>query len=110
MKAKLRERIDVDTYALYERAEACHANGMENLPVFATAVILGNMAGLKKEGLGGMTGFASLFLGLRVLYTVAYLTTTTRAPTLLRSGLWFTGTILCFRTIVKAAKSLGGSS
>lgn len=47
MKAKLKDRLDAETYAKYERAEACHANGMENLPLFATAVVLGNMAGLK---------------------------------------------------------------
>ena len=29
MKAKLKERLDAETYAKYERLEACHANGME---------------------------------------------------------------------------------
>lgn len=28
MKAKLKERLDAETYAKYERLEACHANGM----------------------------------------------------------------------------------
>ncbi|OCK82655.1 hypothetical protein K432DRAFT_380267 [Lepidopterella palustris CBS 459.81] len=32
-----------DTFAAYEHAEACHANGMENLPLFVSAGILGNM-------------------------------------------------------------------
>jgi predicted nucleic acid-binding Zn-ribbon protein len=27
MKAKLKERLDDETYAKYERLEACHANG-----------------------------------------------------------------------------------
>jgi hypothetical protein len=32
MKGKLRERLSEEDYALYERAEACSANGLENLP------------------------------------------------------------------------------
>ena len=108
MKAKLKDRLDADTFALYERAEACHANGMENLPLFAAAVILGNLAGLKKEGLGGMTGFAGTYLAMRLAYTAVYLTTKTQGPTVLRSGLWVAGFSLCFRIIFKAAKALGG--
>jgi len=109
LKAKLKERLPADAFAQYERAEACHANGMENLPLFATAVILGNMAGLRKEGLGGMTEFATTFLAVRVAYTVVYLTNKTQGPTLLRTGLWALGTGLCFRIILKAAKALGAS-
>ncbi|KAF2463192.1 uncharacterized protein BDR25DRAFT_307939 [Lindgomyces ingoldianus] len=109
LKANLKERLDADTFATFERAEACHANGMENLPLFATAVILGNVAGLKKEGLGGMNGFAGLYLALRLAYTSVYLTHTTQGPTLLRSGLWIASVGLCFRVIFKAAKALGGA-
>ncbi|KAF2706873.1 hypothetical protein K504DRAFT_459298 [Pleomassaria siparia CBS 279.74] len=109
MKAKLKERLPKDTYALYERAEACHANGMENLPLFAAAVILGNMGALQKDGLAGMTGFAATFLAVRVAYTASYLTTSTNGPTFLRSGLWIAGFSMCFRIIFKAAKALGAS-
>jgi hypothetical protein len=31
LKAKLKDRLGPETFAKYERAEACHANGMENL-------------------------------------------------------------------------------
>lgn len=109
MKAKLKDRLDPNTFALYERLESCHANGMENLPLFTAAVILGNLAGLKKEGLGGMNGFAASFLAVRVAYTIIYVRTTTQGPTVLRSGLWVAGLGLCFRIILKAAKSLGGA-
>lgn len=108
MKAKLKDRLDDDSFSLYERLEACHANGMENLPLFATSIILGNLAGLKKEGIGGMTGFAATFLAVRLAYTAVYIGNTTQGPTLLRSGLWVTGVGLCFRIIFKAAKALGG--
>lgn len=109
MKAKLKDRLSAEEYAKYERLEACHANGMENLPLFATAVVLGNMAGLKRDGLGGMTGFAATFLAIRLAYTIIYVNHTTQGPTLIRSGLWAAGVGLCFRIIVKAAKALGGA-
>ncbi|KAF2786020.1 hypothetical protein K505DRAFT_330634 [Melanomma pulvis-pyrius CBS 109.77] len=109
LKAKLKERLPADRFALYERAEACHANGMENLPLFASAVVLGNMAGLKKDGLSGMTGFAGIYLAIRLAYTAIYLNTNTQGPTVLRSALWVAGFSTCFRIIFKAAKALGGS-
>lgn len=107
LKATLKEKLDGKTYDLYERAEACHANGMENLPLFATAVILGNMAGLKRDGMGGMAGFAGLFLAVRAAYTVVYLSQKSIGVSLIRSGLWAFGSALCVRVMVKAAKAMG---
>jgi uncharacterized MAPEG superfamily protein len=66
------------------------------------------MAGLKKQGLDGMTGFAALFLAVRVAYTGVYVTHETQGPTAVRSGLWMAGVALCFRTIFRAARVLGG--
>lgn len=106
LKSKLKDTLDADTYAAYERAEACHANGMENLPLFASAIILGNMAGLKRHGIQGMTGFAGLFLALRVAYTAVYLGTKTNGPTLVRSGIWAAGTVLCVRVMMTAAQAM----
>ncbi|KNG51466.1 adp-ribosylation factor [Stemphylium lycopersici] len=34
MKAQLKQRIPAESYAMYERMEACHANGMETSPRF----------------------------------------------------------------------------
>ena len=31
LKAKIKNRLGKEEFAKYERAEACHANGMENL-------------------------------------------------------------------------------
>jgi uncharacterized MAPEG superfamily protein len=109
LKAKLKERLGPKVFAKYERAEACHANSMENLPLFTAAVILGNMAGLEQEGLGGLNGFAASFLAVRLAYTTAYLTHETQGPTAVRSALWAVGVGLCLRVIFKAAKALGGA-
>ncbi|KAF2690993.1 hypothetical protein K458DRAFT_412309 [Lentithecium fluviatile CBS 122367] len=109
LKAKLKNSLDPETFAKYERAEACHANGMENLPLFTSAVILGNLAGLKKEGFGGLNGFAASYLAIRLAYTAVYLTHKTQGPTAMRSALWAAGVGLCLRVIFKAAKALGGA-
>jgi uncharacterized MAPEG superfamily protein len=126
LKSKLKDRLSAEEFAKYERLEACHANGMEvrfsctifanqtqayyvqNMPLFAAAIVLGNMAGLKKQGLDGLNGFAGLFLAVRLLYTGVYATHQTQGPTAARSVLWFTGVALCFRTIIRAARALGG--
>lgn len=42
----LEKNVPRDALARYERAEAAHANGMENAPYFIGAVLAGNLAGL----------------------------------------------------------------
>ncbi|RYN94955.1 hypothetical protein AA0121_g181 [Alternaria tenuissima] len=107
LKAQLKQRLPAVTYAKYERMEACHANGMENLPLFIGAVILGNMAGLAQNELAK---FGASFLAVRIAYTIAYITTSTQAPTLIRSSLWIAGVSLCFRTIIRAAGAMAAEA
>jgi uncharacterized MAPEG superfamily protein len=107
MKAKLKARLPAETYAKYERLEACHANSMESFPLFTAAIVLGHVAGLKKEDL---TSFAAYFLVVRTAYMAVYATHKTRGQTLLRTAIWYVGVGLCFKTIVQAAKAMGGRS
>ena len=58
------------------------------------------MAGLAAEELDT---FVAFFFAVRIAYTVAYITTSTQAPTLIRSGLWVAGISLCFRVILRSA-------
>ncbi|KAB2101504.1 hypothetical protein AG0111_0g10236 [Alternaria gaisen] len=100
LRAQLKQRLTAVTYTKYKRMEACHANGMENLLLFIGAVVLGNIAGLGQNELAKL---AAWFLAVRIAYTVAYITTSTQAPTLIRSSLWIAGVSLCFCTIIRAA-------
>lgn len=102
LKAKLKARLPAETYAKYERLEACHANSMESFPLFIAAIVLGNVAGLKKEEL---TSFAAWFLVVRVAYMLVYASMKTKGPTLVRTGIWYVGVGLCIKTIVQAAKA-----
>ncbi|KAL6706502.1 hypothetical protein ACN47E_005441 [Coniothyrium glycines] len=104
MKAKLQKQLSPDVFARYERYESCHKNGLESLPLFVSAVVLGNLAGLKRDE---MSTFAASFLAVRLLYTVVYTTHTTQGMGGLRTGIWYVGSILCFRTIIRAAGALG---
>ncbi|KAF1915105.1 hypothetical protein BDU57DRAFT_517909 [Ampelomyces quisqualis] len=54
---------------------------MENLPLFATAVVLGNMAGLENQGLDGLNGFVALYLIIRMAFIGVYITHQTQGPT-----------------------------
>lgn len=65
------------------------------------------MVGLAEEELDT---FVSSFLAVRMAYTVAYITTSTQAPTLIRSGLWVAGLSLCFRVILRSAAVMDGGS
>ncbi|EOD45996.1 Membrane-associated eicosanoid glutathione metabolism protein [Neofusicoccum parvum] len=57
-QASLKTAVPAATLARYERAEAAHRNGMENLPFFAAAVLAAKWAGVEEElcedrGVGG---------------------------------------------------------
>lgn len=78
------------------------------MPLFAAAVILGNLAGLKRSGFDGLNGFVASFLAVRLAYTGVYVTHQTQGPTVIRSLLWIAGVALSFRKIIQAAKALGG--
>ncbi|EON61253.1 hypothetical protein W97_00466 [Coniosporium apollinis CBS 100218] len=108
--SKYAETLDKQTYARWERCEAAHQNSMENMPLFASAVILGNMAGLKREGLDGMNGFAGAFLAIRALYAFVYINNNTQGTSYIRSALWGTGMAMCVRVMVKAAKAMSGTT
>ena len=71
---------------------------MENLPVFAVALLMGHLARLE-----GLNLFAGGYLGLRVLYTGVYLRTETKRWSFLRSGVWGVGSVWALCVMFKAA-------
>jgi len=101
----IQKSVPAACFAKYERAESAHKNGMENLAVFATAVVLGNLAKLPSEKLNAVTG---LFLALRVAYTVAYVQISDHKKSFVRTGLWASGVACCMYLIVSAGNVLRG--
>ena len=89
----IQKSVPANVLATYERSEAAHKNGMENLPLFISAIILGNLAKLPASTLNGA---AAAYLGLRVAYTYAYINTTNEKASFARTGIWATslGTLM----------------
>lgn len=99
----LRKSTPREIYARYERGEAAHKNGMENLPLFVGAVLAGNFAKLETRTLNL---FVVLFLLIRSLYTLCYVSISSQRLSYLRSTTWFAGAALCMGMFVKAGFAL----
>lgn len=95
----LKKNLSKEDFGKFERARAAHVNGYENFPLFAAAVICGNMAKLDPGTLNTMTG---LFLVLRTVYNVAYVRTTTQQWSILRTGVWASSVLCCLFLLSKA--------
>lgn len=103
----IQKSVPQPTFLMYERARACHNNGMENMSLFIGAIILGNMANLDNETLNWGAG---TFLVLRALYTVAYVKIESKKASFLRTLVWVAGVITCLWMTVKAAGVIAKAS
>jgi uncharacterized MAPEG superfamily protein len=98
--AELQRSVPADILARHERAEAAHRNGLENLPIFAAAVLAANVAGLDR---GLVDAHAAVFLGLRVVYTLIYINVGKGKASFARTGVWLSSILVCFSLIGRAA-------
>ena len=70
--------------AKLKRREAAHVNGLENFPLFAAAMIVGNDAGLES----GTLNFCGVgYLACRCVYSWLYITVTKERTSYLRYAL-----------------------
>jgi len=69
--------------------------------------LLGVFAGLPASQINR---FAAKYLAVRVAFAVAYLGITDLRASFIRTGLWWTGNVLCFRTLLAATRALNASS
>lgn len=68
------------------RAHGAHLNSFEAFPLFAVAVIVAQLTGAEQSRVDAL---ALAFIGLRLLYAIAYLAD----KATLRSLLWFAGMV-----------------
>lgn len=85
------------------RAESAQANGMENISLFATAVVAGNMAHLSTSFLNGLS---IAYVVSRAVYNVLYITNTSAARAQARSAVFFAGVGCMMGLFVGAANKL----
>lgn len=104
----LKKRLTAAEFAAFERAESCHRNHLENMPLYVAAVFAGLLAENKLgKGSIGLESFVYGWNLIRILYTANYLTTETKLWSYLRSLLYFTGTGWAFAILYRAAKAIG---
>ena len=95
-----------------------HSNCMEQIPLFASAVLSSLLAervatpsiqigGTSTLDPTGLTTYIAAWFAIRAAYTVAYVSISDHKTSLIRSALWAVGTGLSAWQIVKAAKVLG---
>ncbi|ODQ51468.1 hypothetical protein SAICODRAFT_95668 [Saitoella complicata NRRL Y-17804] len=99
----LKDKVSHDVYTKAVRAEAAHKNNLEGFPLFATALLAGNFAGVEASLLNK---FAAFYVGGRVLYNALYTYTTREATSQARSVLWLGLTSSCLYVLVKAAQGV----
>ncbi|KAG9236108.1 hypothetical protein BJ875DRAFT_457433 [Amylocarpus encephaloides] len=100
---KLRTATPAEAYGRYERAEAAHKNGFENLPLFVGAILAGNLAGLSSVDLNRFTG---AYLAMRALYTLVYVNVTRNSTSFFRTAIWLASTMGCMAVYVKSGIAL----
>lgn len=106
--ASIKKRLSPRDFAAYERAEGCHRNGLENMPLFVAAIFAGFLAE-QKAGVGsvGLGTFALWGLVVRVGYTFSYLMIEDKSWALVRTAFYNVGVFWAFTVIVRAAMKLG---
>jgi len=101
----------------YQRAENAQSNNMEQLPLFAAAVLAsiiaerltlkGASATVTGGDVTGLTTFVGAWFAVRAAYCVAYVLIADHATSFIRSALWSTGSVLAVYQIYKAAQIIG---
>lgn len=100
---KTKQRLSPQDFAAYERAESCHRNALENMPLFIAGIFAGLLAEKEAGRDLGTSLFAASWLVVRTLYTINYINTASIKWSYARSALYFIGTFLCFGMIGRAA-------
>lgn len=97
------QSIDSATKGQLLRLHAASANGLENIGLFAAAVVAGNVAGLSNETLNRLS---LSYVGGRFLYDLVYYGNTTQARAAARSGLFWSGQVIIVSLFIRAGQAL----
>ncbi|KAK4495432.1 hypothetical protein PRZ48_013763 [Zasmidium cellare] len=74
----VKKRLTSREFDAFERAESCHRNHLENMPLFVATVFAGMLAEQRVgEGELGLNEFVVGWMVIRILYTANYLVTET---------------------------------
>ena len=95
----IKKTVPKETWQCFERCIAAHTNSNENFPLFAAAVVCGNIAKLDPDTLNLACG---AFLGLRVAYLAVYMGVSKPPLSYARSLIWMLSVGVCFYVMISA--------
>jgi len=104
MHQQLKDKIPKAKYDRFLRAEGANSNGFENLPLWAIAVLAGNMARLPNHTLNS---HATVYLVTRAIYNVIYISTESNALSFFRSAVYLAGIGTIGSLMLQAGSVLG---
>ncbi|KAL5341270.1 hypothetical protein BJX70DRAFT_395990 [Aspergillus crustosus] len=99
----LNGKISSQIWASLAKARGAHLNAMENLPLFAVAMLAGNVARLPTNELNVLS---LEYLGARLLYMATYIGARSEAISYVRTGLWAWSISIPIMALVKAGNAL----
>ncbi|PQE28784.1 Membrane- eicosanoid glutathione metabolism (MAPEG) protein [Rutstroemia sp. NJR-2017a WRK4] len=97
------KNIDETTKGRILRAEAAQMNGLENIGLFAAAVVAGNVAGLPARTLNLLSGG---YLVSRAVYNFLYINATTQTIGHARSAVYTVGIVNIMTLFIKSGNIL----
>ncbi|KAI9101787.1 hypothetical protein DFS34DRAFT_611538 [Phlyctochytrium arcticum] len=100
---KIEQKMSKEAFTKAQRCSAAHSNALEGFPVFASAVILGNMARLP---ISTLNAYAVGYISIRAIYTALYVSQKSEKTAAARSITWVAGIASCITLMIKAANVL----
>ncbi|TGO08755.1 hypothetical protein BTUL_0193g00070 [Botrytis tulipae] len=97
------QRLDKAKKSQIRQAHAAGANGYENIGLFASAVVAGNVAGLSHSTLNTLTGG---YLISRAVYNLIYINNESQGAAAARSLVWLFGIGQIFTLFIKSGNLL----
>ena len=98
--------LDSATKGRIIRAEAAQFNGFENMGLFASAVVAGNMARLNPSTLNGLS---MGYVAIRFIYNHLYIFGSTKGLAQMRTVTFLSGVALLMALFVQAGRNLNSS-
>ncbi|KAJ5763306.1 hypothetical protein N7533_001987 [Penicillium manginii] len=99
----LKGKIPTQVWDKLARARGAHLNAMEGLPMFAVAMLAGNLAKLPAKDLNYM---ALDYLAARALYTAVYMGVKSELGSYLRTGIWAWSISIPIWVLIRAGKAV----
>ncbi|WWC61920.1 uncharacterized protein I303_104506 [Kwoniella dejecticola CBS 10117] len=102
--ARVKEaKLSPNAQGKYLRAEAAQENGLQNLPLFAAAILAGNFARLSPSVLNTTS---AVYIGVRILYNFIYINNTSLFAANLRSVTYLAGVATWISLFIRAGNKL----